>query len=477
MASSVLACVLLLALGIFSAGHALLLKRDPRSALGWFVVCLILPGLGALGYWFLGVNRIRSKARRWRARGRMHFFEWESDEPGEEVPLPAALRRENFSALRSLSDAVTRRPLVSGNQLSLLHNGEEAYAAMLAAIAGAQQSVYLSSYIFAADHSGSAICAALQSAAARGVDVRVLVDALGERYFWPPIHWRLAQAGIRHARFLPFSLASWGFFVNLRNHRKLLIVDNRIGFTGGMNISDRHLLADRSLPHRVVDLHFQILGPVVGQMQEAFFEDWHFATGEAPQKPLTSPPPLPDGESFCRGISAGPNEDFEPLTWILVGALNCARKRVCIMTPYFIPERSLTTALCAAALRGVQVEIILPQQNNLPFVHWASQEYLAELVENKVCIYYQPPPFVHSKMLIMDQHYALIGSANIDPRSLRLNFEFNLEIFDQATAAALTRYFDTARAISVPVTAARLKATPLWMRLRNGFAKIFSPYL
>ena len=477
MLSTTLALILV-AIGIFSAGHALLFKRDSRSALGWFVVCLILPGLGALGYWFLGVNRIRSKARRWRARGRMHFFEWVSEDVGEEVPLPQHLRRENFFALRSLSDAVTRRPLVPGNKLNLLHNGEDAYPAMLAAIEGAEQSVYLSSYIFADDRSGQAFCAALQRAAKRGVDVRVLVDALGEKYFWPPIHRRLTRLGIRHARFLPFSLASWGFFINLRNHRKLLIVDNRLGFTGGMNISDRHLLADPSIPHRVVDLHFQILGPVVGQMQEAFFEDWYFATGEAPQQPLTSPPPLADGETFCRGISAGPNEDFEPLTWIIVGVLNSARKRVCIMTPYFIPDRALTTALCAAALRGVQVEIILPQQNNLSFVHWAAQDYLAELVEHKVRIFYQPPPFVHSKMLIMDHHYALIGSANIDPRSLRLNFEFNLELFDQAGAcSALLQYFDATRAVSAPVTAAKIKAMPLWVRLRNGFAKIFSPYL
>lgn len=479
MISSVLISLFFLTFGIFSAGHALLFKRDPRSALGWFVVCLFFPGLGPLGYWFLGVNRIRSKARRWQARGRMHFFEWANEEQVEEVPFPPALRRENFFSLRSLSDAVARRPLVHGNQLTLLHNGEETYPAMLAAIETAQHSVYLSSYIFAADRSGEAFCVALQSAAARGVDVRVLVDALGERYFWPPIHWRLAKAGIRHARFLPFSLASWGFFINLRNHRKLLIVDNRIGFTGGMNISDRHLLADRTLPHRVVDLHFQIFGPVIGQMQEAFFEDWHFATGEAPPKPLTSPPPLPlpDGESFCRGISAGPNENFEPLTWILVGALNSARQRVCIMTPYFIPDRVLTTALCAAALRGVQVEIILPRKNNFPFVHWASQDYLAELVENKVCIYYQPAPFVHSKMLVMDDHYALIGSANIDPRSLRLNFEFNIEIFDQSTAAALAQYFDAARAVATPLTFAQIKAMPLLIRLRNAFAKIFSPYL
>lgn len=468
--------VILIGTGVLSATHALLNKREPRSALGWIVLCLTLPGLGALGYWLFGANRISYRVRRWQARGRMRFAEAGRVDAAK-IPLPPSFRSEHFISLLSLSDAVTRRPLVPGNRVELLHNGEAAYPAMLEAIARARVSVHLSSYIFDSDRTGQAFCDQLAAAVARGVEVKVLVDALGEHYSLRLIHREFQRRGIPYARFLPFTLFGWGFFVNLRNHRKLLIVDNEVGFTGGMNISDRHLADDLTNPHRVVDLHFRVQGPVVGQMLEAFLEDWAFASGNQQVEPPYWPYPLPDGASFCRGISVGPNEDFEQLTWILVGALNCARSRVAIMTPYFIPDRALISALCTAALRGVQVEIILPGKNNLPFVDWASRAYLEELIEHRIAIYYQPPPFVHTKMLIVDQDYAIVGSANFDPRSLRLNFEFNLEICDPEVAGRMLAHFDAIRAKSPRVTLRQAKRTSLPLRLRNGFAKLFSPYL
>lgn len=474
--SIVLACALIGA-ALFSAGHALLHKREPHSALVWVALCLTLPGVGALCYWLFGVNRIRSHARRWQARGKMQFAESYEPGPTEQIYLPHALRAENFATLISLTDAVSRRALVSGNRVEPLHNGEQAFPAMLAAIAGAKHSVHLATYIFDPDQTGQQFRDALTAAVARGVDVRVLVDALGERYSWPPVHRMLVKSGIRYARFLPFSLAGWGFFVNLRNHRKLLVVDNQIAFTGGMNISDRHLVKNLANARRVVDLHFRVTGPVVGQMQEAFLEDWAFAVGETPDESPPWPPPAPGGKAYCRGVSCGPNEDFEQLMLMLAGALNCARKRVSIMTPYFIPDRALTTALCAASLRGVLVEIILPVKNNLPFVDWASRPYLEELIEHQIRIYYHPPPFVHTKLLLVDSRYTLLGSANLDPRSMRLNFEFNLEVYDQAVTTGLTEHFDAARAISRQVSLSALRQTLLPIRLRNGFARIFSPYL
>jgi len=461
---------------LLSAGHALLHKRDPRAALGWVALCLALPGVGAVLYWLLGVNRIRTLARDWQASGRgMHGHlpeccVWVADLAAE---LP--FRAENYAALLSLADTVTRRPLLQGNAVQPLHNGEEAYPAMLAAIGGARESIFLSTYIFDSDRTGREFVAALRGAAERGVDVRLLVDALGERYSRPTARRLLLGSGVRVARFLPPSLSERGIHLNLRNHRKLLIVDGEIGFCGGMNIGDRHLV-QREDPRRVVDIHFRVAGPVVGQMQEAFLEDWQFATGE-PCAEIRYPAAEAQAGAFCRGISAGPNEDFEKLAWLVIGALDCARRHVRIMTPYFIPERTLVAAINAASLRGVTVEIVLPERNNLPYVAWATRAYLWELLQYGTRIYYQPPPFVHSKLLLVDDAYALLGSANLDPRSLRLNFEFCLEVYDRRLNEALAGHFDRIRESSRLVRRSDLDARPLPIQLRDALAKLFSPYL
>lgn len=469
--------LLLLVPALLSAGHALLTKRDPRSALGWIVLCLTIPVLGFCSYWLLGVNRIRTRARKWQKRGRgMPWLkpgvcDWDLD-----LARWHPYWTESYAALLSLSDAVTRRPLLPGNHIEPLHNGEAAYPVMLAAIAGAQQSICLSTYIFDHDRSGTAFATALKAAAARGVEVRVLIDALGERYSWPPARRLFEGSAVRVARFLPFSLTERGIHINLRNHRKLLVIDGSIGFTGGMNLGDRHLAAS-SDPQRVVDIHFAVTGPVVGQMHEAFLEDWQFTTGEEVAPPANYPSPVADGSAFCRGISAGPNEDFEKLVWIVIGALNGARSRVRIMTPYFIPDRALLAAINAATLRGVTVELILPERNNLPLLHWAARPFLGELLEFETRVFYQPPPFVHSKLLLVDDAFALIGSANLDQRSLRLNFEFNLEVYDRELTSRLSEHFDSVRAISRRLDAAELEARPLPQKLLDGLAKLPSPYL
>lgn len=467
---------LLLLFMVLSAGHALLNKRDPRAALGWVVLCLVFPGVGAFLYWLLGVNRIRTLARDWQARGiginaRSTAAAPRLTELAEALPFGA----ENYATLLNLVDAVTRRPLLPGNRVFPLHNGDEAYPVMLEAIAKAQSSICLSTYIFDSDTTGRRFVDALRAAAGRGVAVRVLVDALGERYSFPPARRLLRGSAVRVARFLPPSFTERGIHLNLRNHRKLLIVDGEVGFTGGMNIGDRHLMSTDD-PRRVVDIHFRVDGPVVGQMLQAFYEDWQFITGESIADAIC-PVAAAEAKAFCRGISDGPNEDYDQLNWLLVGALNAARHRVRIMTPYFIPPRTLVTVINAAVLRGVSVEIILPEKNNLPFVAWATRAYLWELLQYGARIYYQPPPFVHSKFLLVDEAYSLIGSANLDPRSLRLNFEFCLEVYDDRLNASLTRHFDDLREKSREVSLEEVDGRPLSQKLRDSFAKLFSPYL
>jgi cardiolipin synthase len=460
--------LLIAAASVLSAIHALLRKRDPRSALLWVLVCLALPGAGAGLYWLLGVNRIRTRARDWQPPGPR------ASPQGAGAPLPPHL--EPYTPLRAVSDAVTRRPLVAGNRVTPLHCGEEAYPAMLAAIEGARETVHLCTYIFDSDDTGRRFAGALRAAAGRGVAVRLLVDALGERYSLRPVRRLLRGSGVRVARFLPLSLSGRGLHLNLRNHRKILVVDGTVGFTGGMNLGDRHLCARADNPGRVVDVHFRVEGPAVAHMEEAFGEDWTFAAGEAlPDRPAPGPAAIPG--ALCRGISDGPNEDFEKLTWIVVGALNCARRRVRIMTPYFIPDRPLATAIHAAALRGVAVDIALPGKNNLPYVAWASRAYLWEFLQHGTRVWLQEPPFVHTKLLLVDDEYALVGSANLDPRSLRLNFEFNLEVYDRELAASLGRHFDDALTRSRPVTLEEVDGRPLPRKLLDATAKLFSPYL
>ncbi|WP_020676064.1 cardiolipin synthase [Geopsychrobacter electrodiphilus] len=469
--------LLLSIVALLAAGHAMLNKRDPRSTFGWMMVSITIPGLGPLIYWIFGVNRIRTRNQTWQILERDSSLSPELCNWSAPLSQASPFSQENFASLLTLSDNVTRRALLPGNQITPLYNGEQAYPVMLEAIRQAQESIYLSTYIFDSNKTGRSFIAALADANNRGVRVRVLIDALGERYSFPLARRLMRQKGIRVARFLPFSLLARGFHLNLRGHRKILTVDGRIGFTGGMNIGDRHLAEDLKRKKKVTDVHFKLEGPTVSHLEDAFAEDWSFSTGEQLPATLTPGLLLTHGNAFCRGISAGPNEDFEKLRWIINGAISCSRKSLRIMTPYFIPERPLVYAINTAVLRGVEVELFLPIDNNLPYVGWATRAYLAELLQYKVKIYYQPPPFVHSKLLIVDNVYALVGSTNLDPRSFRLNFEFNLEVYDPELVGSLCQHFDLARKISRPLTLNEIQDRSLGIKLLDAAAKLFSPFL
>jgi cardiolipin synthase len=469
----------LIAAGVLSALHALLWKRDPRAALGWIMACLILPGLGPMLYWLLGVNRLRTRGQKMRrvwpelAEGLGAIGAPEDRAGVQDVP-------RELVQLARVGDAVTKQPLMRGNEISLLHNGEQAYPAMIQAIREARSTVHLCSYIFAPDDVGRQFIAALADATERGLSVRVLIDGIGEKYSWPRASGVLEAAGVRVARFLPPHLFRPNLHFNLRNHRKLLLLDGTRGFTGGMNIGERYLAADTGNPRRTIDLHFAVQGPVIAQMEETFAEDWAFATDEPPATcELAAPSPRDEGDdgALCRGITDGPNEDLDKLAWILMGAISAANRRLLIMTPYFVPDRTIIRALIGASLRGVQVQIVLPGKNNLPYVHWASRAMLWELLQQGVRVYYQPAPFVHSKLLVVDDDYAMIGSANIDARSLRLNFEFNVEVYDRAFVTELTRHFEASRDASTETSLALLDARPLHERVRDGLARLAAPYL
>jgi cardiolipin synthase len=446
---------------IFGAVHALLTKPDPRSALGWIVTGWLLPFAGTLLYLLFGVNRVRTRARQLRA-GLIPIGVGIDSRPPEDFA----------SQLTRIGDTVTQRPRLPGNQVTALENGENAFPVMLEAIRAARHSVWLSTYIFETDPVGQEFIAALAAAVVRGLQVRVLIDGIGEWYSWPHAVRLLRHAGVRAARFLPPRIAMPVLSLNLRNHRKLLIADGEIGFVGGMNIGGREV--GKAHHRRMADLHFQMRGPAVSQLAECFAADWQFAAGEA----LTPPPVAPAGagDCTCRVITEGPDEDSDKLLFVILGAISVAHRQVLIMTPYFIPPPELTAALQTAALRGVEVCLVLPARSNLRYVDWATRRWLPPLLERGIEVYLQPPPFSHTKLLVIDGSYAQIGSANIDPRSLRLNFEIAVEVYDGVVCAQLAEYVLSARdhAARVPT---ELSRQALAGRLRDSLFWLLSPYL
>jgi len=464
-----------LVLSLAAATHAMLYKRDPRAALGWVSVCLFFPFLGPLFYYMFGINRIRTHARKLAGASLFRLAvghergSIQRDSPAASEGLDPHLRR-----FAHVSDRVTSHPLTAGNKIEILHNGEQAYPAMLAAINNAVDHVLLITYLFESDAIGDAFIAALTAAHRRGVTVRVIVDGIGELYSWPRISQRLRRAGIRAERFLPPRLLPPAFFVNLRNHRKILVVDGEHGFTGGMNIGARHLMASTAR-QRTSDLHFSLQGPVVPRLQAIFAEDWRFVTGES----LTFKDAgyATQGTTSCRCISDGPNEDLDMISLVIMGAMSAAQREITIITPYFLPSRELIAALQSAALRGVDVAIILPEKSNLRFIDWASRNLLWELLQHDVKVYYQPPPFAHTKLFVVDGVYAQIGSANIDPRSLRLNFELNLEVLGAEAVTPMAEYSRHIRRHSIPVTLAEVDKRRLAARIRDAACWLFLPYL
>ena len=450
---------------LLASAHALLHKRDTRAATLWIGVIWLMPGFGPILYLVFGVNRIRRRAIS------LHLNKTAPQAIPANLGEPQHAGVEHLKMLAHVVNRISAFPLTAGNHVQPLINGDEAFPAMLAAIESAKKSVSLSSYIFDNDPTGEQFAAALGRAVARGVAVRVLIDSAGARYSWPSVIHGLKRANVTVARFLP-SVAPWRVMtLNLRNHRKLLAVDGQIAFTGGMNIRHGNVLTGWSR-HPVQDLQFRVEGPLVAQLQAAFVNDWAFTTGEVLHGEAWFPEPKPTGRGvIARVITDGPDADFEKLRLTLLAALAEAQTSVQILTPYFLPDLALITALNLAALRSVRVDIILPAKNNLPFVHWASRAMWWQVLKRDCHIWLTPPPFDHSKLMLVDGHWVLLGSANWDARSLRLNFELNVECYGREFAHEMAAVVEKKLHGAREVTLAEVDGRALPAKLRDAAAR------
>lgn len=469
------AAAVALALAVFSSLHAILNKRDPRAAVSWTGLILLVPFGGSLFYWMFGVNRLARRAGKLRRR-RVSLEKRTPSMICTHEELCAALNPQtlHLSMLSRVGEKLTGRALLEGNKVAMLVNGEQAYPEMLKAIEEARESVTLLAYIFEIDALGRKFVDALIAARKRGCEVRVLLDYVGS----PRAVARALRAGeVSVGIFLPpKALLLRNRYMNLRNHRKILVCDGRVGFTGGMNLRQSHLV-DTPGKHHEQDTHFRLEGPVVEHLQETFVDDWAFVTGEV----LTGKAWFPNLESAgnvnARGIAFDPGENLDLLRLMAGAGIAAAQHSVRVVSPYFIPEPALINALNVAALRGVTVDILIPSRNDSHVVQWAMTAMLWQLLIHGCRVWMTREPFDHSKLVVVDDAWVFLGSANMDTRSMRLNFEFNVECYDRELAAQVTRHIEKKREGARQVSLKEVDGRSLGVKLRDGIARLFSPYL
>ncbi|WP_372392515.1 cardiolipin synthase [Xanthomonas sp. NCPPB 3582] len=456
---------------LWIASWIVLQKREPVATLSWVLSLAALPYLGLLIYYWLGPQKVkRQRLRRGRSRSGMESY--------SSVCPPDA----DCTELAKIGQSTTGLAPSTATEVHWLVDGAATYAAIIEAIRDARDHIHLEYYIFQPDHSGTAICDALMERARAGVKVRLLMDAIGSSAMTRRVLRTLREAGVETAWFHPSQFLKpfkrpW---LNLRTHRKLVVVDGRVGFTGGINVTDEENERVRADAYR--DLHVRLQGHVVRSLQLVFLEDWLYATGQGraafhgQQLWPEDVPTRAQGTVDAQVLVSGPDSSWEAIHRLMVAAIHEAKHRVWLVTPYFVPGEAARMALTSAALGGLDVRLLVPRVSDSRLVTYAARSYFDELLEAGVRIYEYGPRMLHTKALLADDEVCIVGSANFDSRSFRLNFELSMLFRDQALAAELAGMIGTDLQHAQEVLFVRLR--PLWRsRLPEAFARLLSPLL
>jgi cardiolipin synthase len=451
--------------------------REPASRIAWAVVIVALPVLGIIGYLLLGEVRISLKRR---VRGREIEARLPRP-PGEEL-LAEQIAASFYAAPFALGRSINCLPPTNGNEVRLAADSNVAIDEMVADIDAASSTVHLCAYIWLADNNGCKIKDALIRAISRGVTVRAMADALGSRLFIRSEHWReLAEKGVEVRVALPVGNPLWTLIrgrVDLRNHRKSLIVDNRVAWVGSQNFADPEFrIKPRYAPW--VDVMSRWEGPVARHCQYLFVSDWMGDGGEDVSgllaEPLAKGPR--DGGAIAQVIGTGPTVSFDSMPSCFAELMHSARRELVVTTPYFVPNDQVLFALTSAARRGVDVVLILPERNDSLVVAGTSRSYYSDLVCAGVRLFEYRRGLLHAKTMVVDRAIGLIGSANLDRRSFELNFENNILFADEAFAAVLRARQDEYLADSDPVTQAVVESFGIFGRLWQNSLAMVSPIL
>ncbi|APW40670.1 cardiolipin synthase [Rhodoferax koreense] len=449
-------------------------KRAPVSTLSWILSMALLPILGYVVYYFLGPQRLKKhRLKRLRSQAALHG---ETDFAGlreRASDAPQSLRQ-----LAQLGTAACDLPIATATQVDLLVDGAQAFDAIFEAIRAARHHVHLEYYIFEPDRIGTALRDLLVEKARAGVQVRLLVDALGSKRigqrFLAPLTEAGAQVGLFHQSRIG---RRWRPVINFRTHRKIVVCDGVVGFTGGINITDEE--DQRTRPDAYHDVHLRIVGSAVRLLQMTFLEDWVYTTEERPrdiaQHHAQLLPPTEPGSHPVQILTSGPDNPREGIHRMVVAGINAATERVWLTTPYFVPGEPGLMALTSAALRGVDVQVLVPRRSDSAIVSAAARSYFDELIAAGVKVWEYRAGMLHSKTLLIDDNCAFIGTANFDNRSFRLNFEVCAVVYGPVLAEPLARQFTADLLAAKPVAA--MRRLPFLRKLGDATARLFSPVL
>ncbi|MEO8809427.1 MAG: cardiolipin synthase [Rhodanobacter sp.] len=448
-------------LGVLAAMHAVTHSRTPQGAIGWALGLLLLPYVTLLPYLYLGSSR---------------FLGYHTGHP---VPIPrqmpeslATVSADPACARFAAISALQRRPFRDGHRLRLLIDGEAAFEAMFSAMATAEQSLLVQFFIIHDDLLGRRLQQILIQRAAAGVRVHVLFDGIGSHAL--PRHYveTLREGGVA---IHPFATHRWRnrFQLNFRNHRKIVVVDGSRGFVGGLNVGEEYMgLKPPLAPWR--DTMLELRGPAVGDLQHLFADDWQWITG---QRPALAPSPPTDGSASALIVASGPADRMETGSLYFTAAINTARVRVWLSTPYFVPDTAVRSALQLAVLRGVDVRVLIPSRPDHYTVFLASTLHAHHALRGGVRMFRYQPGFLHQKVLLIDDDCAAVGSMNLDSRSFRLNFEVGALVLDTAFASEVEQMLLQDFARARPVTERDYHDAPYLRRVAMHVARLFDPLL
>lgn len=444
-------------------------KRRPSSTLAWILALVFLPYIGLLMYLVLGRRRLRHTRRSIRQRKAFRGT----------LPGAASALEPREHALIQMAARFADEPVTAGNRVRILKDATEAYPALFDAIGHARAYILVEYYIVQVDSAGERLRHALIEAARRGVRVYFLFDSVGSWNIDDGWLAPMREAGCECCAFLPLHLTPIRLRWNFRNHRKLVVVDGRVGLTGGINIGEEYEGKNPDFGHWR-DMHLEVHGPAVRSLERIFHDDWHLATGQVIERAGHFPDLLAEGSmgrDLVQVLPSGPDREWETIHLQMFVAISTARTRCYVTTPYFVPDEPIRVALITAAMRGVDVRLLLPCKSDLPFVRYAGRSYVEELLRAGVRIFEYDAGVLHAKTMVVDTSYGTVGSANMDIRSFRLNFEVNVFVYGREFAERLERVFEEDCAVSTELELESFLRRPRREKVIESFARVCSPLL